>query len=191
MSRKTGDLTGERFGNLTVLEKAEGLRDRYYTWHCCCDCGNEIVVNTKNLTAHRTTHCGCRSSELRNAHQKPKDRAGMKYGALTALRMIGKSDEGAFLWKCECGKHIIVPAKQLQRNKAKDCGCGMGEKPKYKDITGQRKGRLTALYPTDKRDGKGSVIWHCKCDCGGEIKLNTRCLQRKTIVLRPPVFISP
>ena len=113
---KLKDLTGERFGNLTVLEKADGLQNRYYTWLCRCDCGNEIVVNTKNLTAHRITHCGCRAKELCNAHIKPKDRTGEKYGALTALRMLGKSDEGAFLWECacECGNQIIVPAKQLQ-----------------------------------------------------------------------------
>ncbi len=36
------------------------------------------------------------------------------------------------------------------------------------DITGRTFGRLTALYPTDKRDCKGSVYWHCKCSCGNE-----------------------
>lgn len=36
------------------------------------------------------------------------------------------------------------------------------------NITGQRFGRLTALYPTKKRDAKGFVIWHCRCDCGNE-----------------------
>ena len=43
-------------------------------------------------------------------------------------------------------------------------GCGM----RAKDLTGQRFGRLTALYPTNRRDYKGSVIWHCRCDCGNE-----------------------
>ena len=32
--------------------------------------------------------------------------------------------------------------------------------------------KLTALYPTEKRDYKGSVIWHCRCDCGNEIDLS-------------------
>ena len=168
------DLTGQRFGDLLVLGKADGLQSRYYTWACRCVCGNEIVVNTKNLTAHRTTHCGCKSSILRNAHQKPKDRIGKKYGALTALSMAGKSDAGAFLWECECecGKHIILPAKLLERGIVKDCGCGRGIKPKYKDLTGQRKGQLTVLHATDKRDCKGSVIWICRCDCGNEIEMS-------------------
>ena len=173
MCAKSIELTGMRFGDLVVTGKAEGLQDRYYTWHCRCDCGNEIVVNTKNLTAHRTTHCGCKSSTLRNSHQKPHDRTGKKYGALTALKMIGKSNSGAFLWECECecGNHITVTAQQLQRNGIKDCGCGRGIKPKYKDLTGQRKGQLTALCPTDKRDSKGSVVWRCRCDCGNEIEM--------------------
>lgn len=37
------------------------------------------------------------------------------------------------------------------------------------DITGRRFGRLVALHPTEKRDKKGSVIWHCHCDCGRDV----------------------
>ena len=36
------------------------------------------------------------------------------------------------------------------------------------DIRGKRFGRLVAEYPTDRRDHKGSVYWHCRCDCGKE-----------------------
>lgn len=41
-----------------------------------------------------------------------------------------------------------------------------------KNITGLRVGRLVALYPTEKRDYKGSVIWHCRCDCGNEVDVS-------------------
>ena len=44
-----------------------------------------------------------------------------------------------------------------------------GRGKKIRDITGQRFGRLTALYVTEKRDGKGSAYWHCRCQCGNEI----------------------
>jgi len=37
-----------------------------------------------------------------------------------------------------------------------------------RDIAGQRFGRLTALHATQKRTEGGSVIWHCRCDCGSE-----------------------
>ena len=34
-----------------------------------------------------------------------------------------------------------------------------------KDLTGQRFGRLTAIRPTEQREGT-NVIWECACDCG-------------------------
>ena len=37
-----------------------------------------------------------------------------------------------------------------------------------KNITGQRFDRLVAMYPTERRDSRGAVIWHCRCDCGNE-----------------------
>ena len=37
------------------------------------------------------------------------------------------------------------------------------------DLTGRRFHRLVALYPTEQRSKKGSVIWHCLCDCGREV----------------------
>ncbi|MBE6037668.1 MAG: hypothetical protein E7218_00475 [Anaerofustis stercorihominis] len=44
------------------------------------------------------------------------------------------------------------------------------------DISGKKFNRLTALYPTDERDKKGSVIWVCRCDCGNEINISHNAL---------------
>lgn len=41
-----------------------------------------------------------------------------------------------------------------------------------KDISGQKFRMLTALYPTEKRDRKGTVIWQCRCDCGREVEVS-------------------
>ena len=55
-----------------------------------------------------------------------------------------------------------------------------GKKPA--DIKGKRYGNLTAEYVTDKRDAKGSVIWHCRCDCGNETEVSyNKLLYTKTI----------
>jgi hypothetical protein len=43
----------------------------------------------------------------------------------------------------------------------------MGRKPK--DLSGQKFGMLTVKDMTTKRDGRGSVYWHCVCDCGNEV----------------------
>lgn len=43
--------------------------------------------------------------------------------------------------------------------------------PRKKDLTGQRFGRLTALYEADPwytSGGNKKVMWHCVCDCGNE-----------------------
>lgn len=53
------DLSGRRFGQLTVTSRNPQLEDRYYTWNCQCDCGDKIVANTKRLTRGTITDCGC------------------------------------------------------------------------------------------------------------------------------------
>lgn len=48
------------------------------------------------------------------------------------------------------------------------------------DLTGKRFGNLIAVEPTDLRED-GYVIWHCKCDCGGECYVSSKRLKRGTI----------
>lgn len=57
-SRKKLDLTGQRFGKLTVLAPAENIGERT-AWWCRCDCGKETVVKTSRLRGGRTISCGC------------------------------------------------------------------------------------------------------------------------------------
>lgn len=61
------DLTGRRFGRLTVLERTEDYvspsGNRCSQWLCQCDCGNTTVVVTSSLTLGITSSCGCKSIE--------------------------------------------------------------------------------------------------------------------------------
>lgn len=57
-SRKKVDLTGQRFGKLTVLAPAENIGKRT-AWLCRCDCGNEVVRKTVHLRSGHVTTCGC------------------------------------------------------------------------------------------------------------------------------------
>ncbi len=43
---------------------------------------------------------------------------------------------------------------------------------------GTRFGKLTVLYPTEKRADHGSVVWHTVCDCGREKDVSARRLTR-------------
>lgn len=56
------DLTGKRFGNLTVLRKTyKAIKNgkRYVCWECQCDCGNITTVYTNALKSGNTLSCGC------------------------------------------------------------------------------------------------------------------------------------
>lgn len=53
------DLTGQRFGQLTVIAPAEDIGSMT-AWRCLCDCGKETVVMTGHLRGGHTTSCGCK-----------------------------------------------------------------------------------------------------------------------------------
>jgi hypothetical protein len=56
------DLTGQKFGRLTVLEKSKTINKRA-TWLCKCDCGNTKIIKAKYLRNGDTKSCGCLNKE--------------------------------------------------------------------------------------------------------------------------------
>lgn len=59
MVAKAPDLTGQRFGRLTVLRKDPVRKNNCVLWMCRCDCGGEKPVATHALRSGRTQSCGC------------------------------------------------------------------------------------------------------------------------------------
>lgn len=57
------DLTGQRFGRLTVVKFAE-RKGQYTYWECQCDCGKKTIVYSYSLTSGRTQSCGCLHNEI-------------------------------------------------------------------------------------------------------------------------------
>ncbi|MGI6014046.1 MAG: hypothetical protein ACOX7K_07150 [Oscillospiraceae bacterium] len=168
---KYRDLVNQRFGKLTVIEKTDQLQDRYAVWRCVCDCGGEILVNTKRLLRGTVTNCGCVPETGTSSGRAAEDLTGQVFGDLTVLSRA-ESQKGRTCWlcRCNCGKETVVAAYQLKSGKTRSCGCRRYTgKHNEADITNQRFGRLIAEYPTAKRDKKGSVFWHCRCDCGNEV----------------------
>lgn len=54
------NLIGQKFGKLTVIEALEERsKDGRKLYKCLCDCGNEIILHTNQLTTHHTSSCGC------------------------------------------------------------------------------------------------------------------------------------
>ncbi|WP_304057700.1 hypothetical protein [Levilactobacillus namurensis] len=52
------DLTGQRFGQLTVIKDDGTRQGNKVLWLCRCTCGNRVRVTTSNLTSGNTTSCG-------------------------------------------------------------------------------------------------------------------------------------
>ena len=64
------DHTGERFGRLVVLSRAEDYvapnGKHHVMWLCQCDCGNQTIVDVGDLIDGHTQSCGCfRTDSLR------------------------------------------------------------------------------------------------------------------------------
>lgn len=56
------DLTGQQFGWLTVVARAENI-GRQTAWLCKCDCGNMKIAQGWNLKSGQTASCGCKNKE--------------------------------------------------------------------------------------------------------------------------------
>lgn len=70
ISKKLKDLTGQKFGMLTVLgfSKSNG---KVRLWKCRCECGNVKDIKTSSLTSGGTISCGCyRKNRLGEASKK-------------------------------------------------------------------------------------------------------------------------
>lgn len=101
-----------------------------------------------------------------------EDLTGQKFGFLTVIRR-GENRNGRSCWvcRCICGTEKVVTAHDLKAGKTKSCGCVKNiylSEHNRVNLSGKRFGKIRAIYPTDKRDSKGSVYWHCICDCGRE-----------------------
>lgn len=161
------DITGQRYGKLIAIRPTDkkGTRPGIY-WLCQCDCGNTTEAIVADLTCGKVTSCGC--SRL------PKDSlVGKIFGRLTVLEYAGTADGGnGALYKClcTCGKYVTTRANSLRQGATQSCGCLQKERAheNYRDISGERFGFLTALYPIGAQQGKTSMVWHCRCDCGNE-----------------------
>ncbi len=147
------DLTGRRFGKLTVLGASDQRANGFMVWNCQCDCGNMKGVPTPNLTSGRTKSCGC---------GRLKDLTGKQFGKLTVIEKTDIRSNGFVVWKCicQCGNTTMVTTNNLTGGTVRSCGC-----TRYKDLSGTRFGMLTALAPSEQRKN-GHILWQCQCDCG-------------------------
>ena len=125
------DLTGQKFGRLTVLYRDKEMEQEKHNgttfWRCECDCGNETSVAAGSLKGGRTNSCGCLSEQVR--HNKKNDLIGRKFGRLTVLyenkEDVRKEKYRKSVWhcRCDCGNECDIYGTVLKQGITKSCGC--------------------------------------------------------------------
>ena len=154
---------GTKVGRLTVIAPTKQRKNGYTIWRCCCDCGGEILLDTRALQRGTIQDCGCGHVVAPGQ----RDITGIRFGKLTALSPTKeRGSRGSVVWRCrcDCGREILSELGQLTAGYRKSCGCL--SHPALKDLVGKRFGKLTVTAYGGKE--KGMHRWHCICDCGGK-----------------------
>ena len=128
------DLTGQKFGRLTVLYKdTERITKSGSYWICQCECGKIKSIKSSSLRRGEIISCGCYRTEKIMATKEEKglidNLIGQRFGFLTVLekdpeRALG----GAVKWicQCDCGNIVSVRGSALKdktENRTISCGC--------------------------------------------------------------------
>ena len=155
------DLTGQRFGKLTVISKVpQKYNDGFTRWLCKCDCGKEVIARTNNLRSGHTKSCGCtrKKEKIISDVRRPNDLTGQRFGKLIAVESTEKrSSSGAVLWKCrcDCGNDILVKSTDLKNGTVKSCGCATSQLlSESSTITNITRGETRA-----NTSGRVGVVW--------------------------------
>lgn len=139
-SSRRKDLTGKRFGKLTVIERADNIIEKggwqKSAWVCLCDCGNMTTVRQRRLQNGSTRSCGCLAREWQTDKFSP-NLTGQKFGMLTAIKRTenhrmtnGRPVSPKWLCRCDCGNTKEVASADLLSGRTTSCGClvSRGEK---------------------------------------------------------------
>lgn len=116
------DLTGRRFGELTVLHRTQNYRGRT-CWVCRCSCGNLHTSTAHELKQGKCISCGGKQHRIGRG---VANISGRRFGRLTALYTINKRDEkGSVYWHCRCicGNEVDITEDRLVHGNYKSCGC--------------------------------------------------------------------
>lgn len=114
------DLTGQRYGQMTILYRDTSRKGATY-WMCRCDCGKVKSVRAGDLRSGATISCGCANGRWRHF-----DLTGDRYGMLTVVGMDTKTTKGGerfWICRCDCGNTTSVRTGSLRSGNTKSCGC--------------------------------------------------------------------
>lgn len=161
------DLTGKRFGRWTVLHRDMDTKKKGGTyWVCRCDCGTIKSVHMRALLSGKSRSCGCLRKERPN---RAFNLVGQRFGRLVVVDVAKDRGDMRRRWvcRCDCGNIIEARTSSLTSGNTQSCGCFQKDRAgayAFKDLTGQKFGKLTVLYRTE--GDWPNAHWTCQCDCG-------------------------
>lgn len=140
------DLTGMRFGRLTVIRATDERVSGRIVWLCKCDCGNEVKATSSHLLGGHTTSCGCAREGVNRI-----DLAGKRFGRLVVLGPTEKRSGNSVVWHClcDCGNEIDVSSARLRGGQTKSCGCLSSEVHKESFKTARKEREEYQVEGTD------------------------------------------
>lgn len=131
--RRIKDMTGKKFGKLTVISRASDYINkdgsRHIRWLCQCECGRESIVRGSTLRYGGTKSCGFCTRSDSNMGKGQHNLTGKKFGRWTVLYENGRLREprGRIvpIWhcRCECGEERDIRAGSLVGGSSLSCGC--------------------------------------------------------------------
>jgi hypothetical protein len=86
------DLTGQKFGRLTVLDLFGKGANRENKWRCICECGNETISSAPSLRNGHKKSCGCIQREYASKLRKTihgetvKGKVSSEYGIWSKMK---------------------------------------------------------------------------------------------------------
>lgn len=175
---KVIDITGQTFGNITILKRVESDKDGRAQFLYRCACGKEKVGRSKDIRNGRIISCGCQKSK-----NNRKDITGQQYGELTALRYI-KSEHNKAMWEfqCSCGNITEKPKTDVVAGKIKSCGCKTNlwrsQAHRILETPGTVYGFLQIEEPNFTENDMGDSAYWCTCLlCGKRVLIKSIALR--------------
>lgn len=130
IGKRTIDLTGHKYGRLTVISFYSINKNRASEWLCQCECSNELIVSGNSLRKSNTRSCGClnkeQASQAALKHGHAKSRKSRTYSSWRAMR--NRCYKPTFISYPYCGARGIKVCDRW-KNSFQNFLDDMGERP--------------------------------------------------------------
>ena len=120
------ELTGKKFGYLTVVNEYGRTSDGHILWECDCICGNTTIVSSKCLLNGEVISCGCyrREQAKQNGESNIIDLSNQRFGKRVVKYQVQKlstDNESRWFWVCDCGNSGTAIRSSIINSIS--CGC--------------------------------------------------------------------